>query len=118
MKRSIQLASAGAFAAALLACLPTVAGAASSVTTCDGVLAPGTYQRVVVPEGAACFSAGPVTVRSGLFVDAGATFVLGDEDAPGDNGTISGGVHATDAASVQIHFMTINGGIDIHGGSG
>ena len=35
-----------------------------------------------------------------------------------DTGTIGGGVHATDPASVQIHFATINGGIDIHGGSG
>jgi len=118
MKRSIQLVAAGALAAAVLACLPMVAGAASSVTTCDGVLAPGTYQRVVVPEDAVCLSDGPVTVRSGLFVGAGATFVLGSEENPGDNGTISGGVHATDAASVQIHFMTINGGIDIHGGAG
>ena len=33
-------------------------------------------------------------------------------------GTISGGVHATHPASVQIHFTTINGGIDILGGSG
>jgi hypothetical protein len=118
MKRSIQLVTAGAFAAAALACLPMVAGAASSVTTCDGELAAGTYQRVVVPEGAVCLSDGPVTIRSGLFVEAGATFVLGNQETPGDNGTISGGVHATDAASVQIHFMTINGGIEIHGGSG
>jgi hypothetical protein len=44
--------------------------------------------------------------------------VLGDQELPGDNGTISGGVHATGAASVQIHFITINGGIDIHGGAG
>jgi hypothetical protein len=59
-----------------------------------------------------------VTIRGGLFVSPGATFVLGSEENPGDNGTISGGVHATHAASVQIHFMTINGGVDIHGGSG
>jgi hypothetical protein len=31
---------------------------------------------------------------------------------------ISGGVQATDAAEVQIHFVTINGGLDMHGGSG
>lgn len=88
------------------------------MTSCTDFLAPGTYQRVVVPAGATCFSEGGVTIRSGLFIGAGATFVLGSEEAPGDNGTISGGVHATNAASVQIHFMTINGGIDLRGGSG
>jgi hypothetical protein len=37
---------------------------------------------------------------------------------PGDNGTISGGVHGNNAANVQLHFVTVNGGIDIHGGAG
>jgi hypothetical protein len=53
-----------------------------------------------------------VTIRSGLFIGSGRTFVLGSEEAPGDNGTISGGVHAAGAANVQLHFVTINGGID------
>ncbi len=44
--------------------------------------------------------------------------MLGSEENPVDTGTISGGVHATNPASVQIHFTTINGGVDIHGGSG
>ncbi len=48
----------------------------------------------------------------------GATFVLGSEDSPASTGTISGGVHATDAASVQIHFAMIKGGLEIQGGSG
>jgi hypothetical protein len=118
MKRLILAMGTGVLGAALFATLPVIANAGPSITTCDGELASGTYQRVVVPEGGICLSNGPVTIRSGLFVGAGATFVLGNEENPGDNGTISGGVHATDAASVQIHFMTINGGIDIHGGSG
>ena len=59
-----------------------------------------------------------MTIRGGLEVMQGATFVLGSEDSTGSTGTISGGVHATDAASVQIHFATINGGLDIQGGSG
>lgn len=105
-------------AAGLAACVSAVGATAATVTSCTDVLASGTYQRVVVPAGATCFSDGPVTIRSGLFVEAGATFVLGSEEAPGDNGTISGGVHATNAASVQIHFVTINGGIDLRGGSG
>ena len=91
---------------------------AANSTTCTGVLAPGSYGRVVVPAGASCFSDGGVTVRGGLYVQPGATFVLGSEDAPGDNGTISGGVHATNPANLQIHFMTINGGIESQGGSG
>ena len=31
---------------------------------------------------------------------------------------ISGGVRSQNAASVQIHFVTINGGVDLIGGSG
>jgi hypothetical protein len=102
--------------AALASTVP--AGAAGRTTSCAGLLAPGTYQRVVVPEGAACFSEGPVTIRAGVWVRPGATFVLGSEENPVHTGTISGGVHATNAASVQIHFSRINGGISIHGGSG
>jgi hypothetical protein len=108
----------GTVAAALLLAMPSVAPAAVKTTQCDGTLAAGTYGRVVVPEGATCFSDGPVRIRAGLFVRSGATFVLGDEEHPGNNGTIGRGVHATDAASVQLHFVTVNGGISIHGGSG
>src|SRR5205823_14474920 len=96
--------------------VPATAGA--TPRTCTDTLASGTYRRVVVPEGATCFSETPVTIRNGLFVKAGPTFVLGDEEHPGNNGTISAGVHATDAANVQLHFVTINGGVDIHGGAG
>jgi len=97
---------------------PTNALAASPETVCTGELAPGTYGKVVVPNDAVCLSEGPVTIRGGLRVGQAATFVLGSEDKPGDTGTISGGVRATNPASVQIHFTTINGGIDIQGGSG
>jgi hypothetical protein len=118
MRNFIRVLAASASAAALSMLLPTVAAAGPSTTTCTGVLAPGTYQKVVVPAGAACFSDGPVTIRNGLFVGAGATFVLGSDEVPGDNGTISAGVHATNAMIVEIHFVTINGGVDIHGGAG
>ena len=105
-------------AAAVLVGLSASADAAPSTTTCTGALAPGSYHRVVVPEGAACLSDGPVTIRGGLYIKPGATFVLGSEDNPGNTGTISGGVHATNPASVQIHFTTINGGVEVRGGSG
>jgi hypothetical protein len=101
-----------------LVALPASASAGSRATTCTGGLSPGSYGRVVVPSGATCLSDGPVTIRGGIFIEPGATFVLGSEDSSGSTGTISGGVHATDPASVQIHFATINGGIDVHGGSG
>jgi hypothetical protein len=91
---------------------------ASSATTCTGELAPGTYGKVIVPVGAVCLSQGPVTIHGGLFVLAGATFVLGSEENPVPTGTISGGVHATDPLNLQIHFTTINGGLVSHGGSG
>ncbi len=109
---------AGALAAALLVSLPSAADAASTTTTCSGPLAAGTYGKVVVPPDAFCFSDGPITIRGGLYIAAGATFVLGSEASPGSTGTISGGIHATNPRSVQIHFATVNGGIDIQGGSG
>ncbi len=60
---------------ALIVAVP-VAGASS--TTCTGELAPGTYHKLIVPEGAVCGTeAGPVTIVGGLHVKAGATFVLG-----------------------------------------
>jgi hypothetical protein len=113
--RTLLAATVGA---ALLICTPGAAVAASTATSCTGALAPGSYGKVVVPPGAACLSEGPVTVRGGLFIKSGATFVLGSEENPVDTGTISGGVHASNPASVQIHFTTINGGVDVQGGSG
>jgi len=118
MKRLIRLLGAGIVFAALVVSLPALASAKPKSTTCNGTLPSGTYKKVTVPEGAVCLVQTPVTIRGGLWIQSGATFVLGDEALPGDNGTISGGVHATGAASVQIHFITINGGIDIHGGAG
>jgi hypothetical protein len=118
MKRITALLGLLVLAAALVAGLATQGATAASATQCTDFLAPGTYQRVVVPAGASCFSDGGVTIRGGLYVQPGATFVLGSEEAPGDNGTITGGVHATNPANLQIHFMTINGGIDSRGGSG
>ena len=118
MKRAIRLVTVGTLAAAVLVGVTSVAGASPGVTTCNGELAAGTYKRVVVPADAVCLSNGPVTIRGGLYIEQGATFVLGSEESPVGTGTINGGVHATDAMSVQIHFTTINGGIDVHGGSG
>jgi hypothetical protein len=111
------LLSLCAVAAAAFFVVPALA-AGGGTTTCDGSLAPGTYHRVVVPQDGVCLSDGPVTIRAGLFVQQGGTLVLGSEDNPVHTATISGGVHAANAMSVQIHFSTVNGGIDIHGGSG
>jgi hypothetical protein len=109
----------GMSALAMAAAFTTIPPAAGAIATeCTDVLAPGTYQRVLVPAGAVCMSEGPIRIRAGLWVGSGATFVLGSEESGWTTGTIGGGVHATDPASVQIHFATINGGIDIHGGSG
>jgi len=92
---------------------------AASGTSCTDTLAPGTYGAVTVPAGATCIiSEGPITIRGGVSVGEGATFVFGSEDAPDVNATISGGVRSSNAASVQVHFSTINGGIDLQGGAG
>jgi len=115
MRRLHLLLGVGVLVAAIFA---VQASAAGTTTTCNGTLAPGSYHRVVVPVDGICLSDGPVTIRGGLIVQAGATLVLGSEENPVHTATISGGVHAMDAMSVQIHFSTINGGIVINGGSG
>jgi hypothetical protein len=104
---------------ALVLTVPSLAANSSKATTCTDTLVAGTYQRVVVPEGAICVTfEGPVTIRGGVFVGAGATFVLGSEENAVHTGTISGGVHSQNAASVQIHFSTIDGGVNLSGGAG
>jgi hypothetical protein len=113
----VRLSAAVALTAlsALVAGIPSQAG---SDTTCTSTLAPGTYGHVTVPAGAVCFiGAGPVIIRGGLDVWDGATFVFGDEESPDTNATISGGVRSHNAASVQIHFSTINGGVNLSGGA-
>jgi hypothetical protein len=117
MRKVISAVGVTALLLAVLA-LAAPAALAAADTSCDGALAPGTYGHVVVPQGAACFSDGPVTITAGLEVLPGATVVFGSEENPVHTATISEGVKATDAANVQIHFSTINGGIQIHGGSG
>jgi hypothetical protein len=109
---------AAVFSTALFGVPGASPAGASAATTCNKVLAPGTYGTVTVPPNGVCLSNGPITIKGGLFVQPGGTFVLGDEEHPGHTGTITGGVHATNPASVQIHFTTINGGVDIAGGSG
>jgi hypothetical protein len=111
---------AGAVGVAVLCTLafgiPSFAG---SDTSCTSTLAPGTYGHVTVPDGAFCFiQAGPLTIRGGLDVGAGATFVFGSEESPDVTATISGGVRSHNADSVQIHFSTINGGVALQGGAG
>jgi len=119
MARPSLLLGTGALSAALFFGVPAVAGAGlSSITTCSGFLAPGTYHRVLVSADAACCSNCPVSIKGGLIIELGATFVLGSDESPGSTGTIAGGVFARNAASVQIHFATIYGGIGIYGGSG
>jgi hypothetical protein len=116
MRRLDLLLCLGALVAMAFGVIP--ASAAGGTTICNGTLAAGTYERVVVPQDGVCLSDGPVTIRGGLFVQQGGTLVLGSQENPVHTATINGGVHATNAMNVQIHFSTINGGIDIHGGSG
>jgi hypothetical protein len=107
------------FAVLTAAMVVAVPPAGAGRTICTGELAPGTYHKLIVPAGALCGAeAGPVTIKGGLYVRAGATFVLGSEENPVHTGTIRGGVHAKNAMIVEIHFSTISGGVRIRGGSG
>jgi hypothetical protein len=96
------------------------AGKDFTTTRCTETLAPGVYQRVVVPANAVCIiSETGLKIRGGgLWVEPGATFIFGDETTPDVNAEISGGVHSQNAGSVQIHFSRINGGVNLQGGSG
>jgi hypothetical protein len=119
MRRAISiLLTAGVVMGVAAIAIPVPAGAKGRFTVCTGTLAPGRYGRVVVPRHAVCLSEGPVRIHGGLWVRPGATFVLGDEEHPGDNGTIHNGVHGWHAQSVQIHFAHVYGGIKLKGGSG
>jgi hypothetical protein len=92
---------------------------AATGTTCTDTLVPGTYGAVTVPAGATCIiSEGPITIRGGVSVGEGATFAFGSEETPNVTATISGGIRSSNAASVQVHFARINGGIDLQGGAG
>ena len=117
MKKLVSLLGMGVVTVSTMVGFGGVAAAAGT-TRCTDTLAPGTYQKVVVPEGAVCFSDGVIRIRDGLWIRPGATFVLGSEESTGTTGTIEDGVHAVDPASVQIHFATVDGGVDIQGGSG
>jgi len=116
MKRLGLVLGLGALVASAFFVVP--AFAAGGTTTCNGTLAPGTYNRVVVPQDGVCLSDGPVTIRAGLWVEQGATLVFGNEENAVHTATISGGVHSSNAMNVQIHFSTINGGVDLEGGAG
>ncbi len=119
MRRAISILGMGALLMAAAAIVvPGTAGAARRVTVCTDTLAPGTYGRVIVPRHAVCLSDGPVRIHGGLWIRRGATFVLGSEQSGWSTGTIHNGVHAWHAASVQIHFASIYGGIKIQGGAG
>jgi hypothetical protein len=108
-----------ALATALVtAALGTGAASAGSAYVCDGTLESGTYHAIVVPSGATCDGTNAVVeVHGGIDIGPGATFILGSEET-GPTGTVTGGVRAYNAASVQIHFARINGGVAIEGGTG
>jgi hypothetical protein len=113
-----------AFTGSLAAVMAIVAVGASSAAAarngfaCTGTLASGSYKKITVPAGATCDGTNAtVTVRGGIRVGAGATFILGSEEGTG-GGKISGGLDANDPASVQLHFARVSGGVRIIGGNG
>jgi hypothetical protein len=104
--------------AAISLVLTSQAIAAPKRFACTGTLGSGSYKKVIVPPGATCDGTNAtITVRGGVTVGDGATFILGSEEGTG-GGTISGGLDANNAASVQLHFAHVNGGVTIIGGNG
>ena len=69
MTRAIRaLVAGGAIAAALVLSINATAGGA---TTCNGVLAAGSYHTVVVPAGGVWLSDGPIKINGGLWIKPG-----------------------------------------------
>ena len=119
--RKIGLLMVGALSATALAAGPSTALAAHG-TTCTGTLASGKYHKLIVPPGATCDGTeANINVRGGVRVGDGATFILGADPTEGgltDTGTIRGGIRAKAAASLQVHFAHIKGGVKMRGGNG
>jgi hypothetical protein len=118
----VGLVIVGALTTTALAGGVSTAQAAPAGSTCTGTLASGTYHRLVVPVGATCDGTqADINVRGGVRVSEGATFILGadpNEGGGADTGKIRGGIRAKDAASLQVHFAHINGGVRMRGGNG
>jgi hypothetical protein len=116
--RRVGFSGALAAAVAIVAVGASSAAAAPKGFACTGPLGSGSYKKLTVPAGATCDGTNAtVTVRGGVRVGAGATFILGSEEGTG-GGTISGGLAANDPASVQLHFAHVNGAVRIVGGNG
>jgi hypothetical protein len=116
--RRVGLLIAGVLGAMALLGGSSTAPAAPPGSTCTGTLASGDYHKLVVPAGATCDgTAANISVRGGVTVAEGATFILGFDGGP-DTGTIRGGIDADAPASLQVHFADIRGGVRMHGGIG
>jgi hypothetical protein len=118
MRKLVQVGVSVMAGAAVFVGFSVAAGASASAYACSGTLSSGTYHKLVVPAGATCDGTNAtVVVRGGISIGPGATFVLGFEGG-GSTGTISGGIVASGASSVEVHFARINGGVSIQGGEG
>src|SRR4051794_32629148 len=116
--RRVVLRGSLAALVAIVAIGASSAAAAANGFACTGPLGSGSYKKITVPAGATCDGTNAtITVRGGVSVGAGATFILGSEEGTG-GGTISGGLHSNGAESVQLHFAHVNGGVTIIGGTG
>ena len=117
--RKIGLLIVGALSATALAAGVSTALAGHARSTCNGTLASGKYHKLVVPAGAICDGTeANINVRGGVRVHEGGTFILGSEELGADTGKIRGGIRATGAASLQVHFADIKGGVRMRGGNG
>jgi hypothetical protein len=118
-RKRLLAAAAGAAALALGAsAIAYAAPGGKNTFACTGTLASGNYQKIVVPAGETCDGTDAnISVRGGVVVGEGATFVLGNEEG-GPTGTIRGGVVASSPASLQLHFAHVNGGVMMTGGNG
>jgi hypothetical protein len=117
--RKIGLLIVGALSATALTAGVSTALASHVKTKCTGTLASGSYQKLVVPDGATCDGTeAKINVRGGVRVHEGGTFVLGSEELGADTGKIRGGVRAKAPASLQVHFAHIKGGLRMRGGNG
>jgi hypothetical protein len=105
-----------ACALAAVALVATTATAGAAVTTCtgNGVIAPGTYDQVVVASGSNCtFGAGTITINGNLIVQDGA--ILNDHALSSAVVHINGNVIVGRGAVIGLGTYVPNSGTVVNG---
>lgn len=110
MRRNVGIVCSAVIA--VVAMFIAVPAASAAETYCVGVLAPGTYQSVVVPQGGSCTTSGPTTVKGDVQVLEDASFTSVN---PPSVLIVRGSVRGRAGSQINIDSATL-GSVDVHRG--